>query len=81
MSWQAPMSGYERSRSAAAGQDVAVHAQRRTGPLGCLELAAADLGTPTALAAAEVARTSVTMLGVAVVARHGTSLSVVIAEV
>ena len=75
------MSGYERSRSAAAGQDVAVHAQRRAGPLGCLELAAADLGTPTALAAAEVARTGVTRLGVTGFARHENSLSNVIAEV
>ena len=68
-------------RSAAAGQDVAVHAQRRAGPLRHLELTAADLGALAALAAAEVARTSMTVFGVAGVARHGISLFVAIAKV
>jgi hypothetical protein len=65
-------------RSAAAGEDVGPGAEApRAGPLGCSELAAADLGT-AALALLDAA--TFNMLG-RFAARHGMSLSRVIGEV
>lgn len=78
MSWQAPMSGESVCRSAAAGQDVLPGAQApRTGPLRCLELAAADLGTATL---ALIETSDLYMLGL-FATRHETSLRSAVSKV
>lgn len=79
MSWQAPVMGLSWVRlSAAAGQDVGARAGApRAGPLRCLELAAADLGT-AALALTETSDLDV--LATFAFARHENSISIAISD-